>query len=290
MSFSTLTDADRRVWTALALRQWLAVRGLHTAFLVAWLTALWVLQLVAHPGWMIAFGLLYTVLVTPLMAGADILDGTEEFSFALPPGRQALFLTRMGIGLAFLLVTTGLGSLAIACDMPQAVWSLVATSGITAPNPPVTPSFLYALAVLVPVAAFAGTFTLASLAGSRALVGFSWVLSAAAVGGIVFASLMVEAAIWEKPVGWITCVALLLGSVLTLLGGSLAYADKEAVIGGGRAGTRWGTGVVVAILLVVTLFMLSVFWFFTRAVQLDRATQIQAADRASSTLLETVDP
>ncbi len=282
------TDSEKRVWTALALRQWTAVRGLHTGFLVAWLVALWVLQLVPHPGWLIAFGLLYTILVTPLMAGTDILDGTEEFSFSLPPGRRPLFLTRMGIGLAFLLVTTGVGSLAIGFDVPQALWSLVATSGITEPSPTVKPSFLYPLAVLVPVAAFAGTFVIASLAGSRTLVGFSWVLAAAAVGIGVFVSLQVESLIWDKPIGWITCVALLLGSVVTLLGGSLAYDQKEAVIGGGRVGGRWGTGVVVAILIVVTLFLLAFAMFWVREAKID--TETRNAAEANSLLMETAEP
>lgn len=287
-TFSTLTDADRRVWTALALRQWVAFGSLHIGFLVAWLVALWVLQLVAHPGWLIAFGLLYTVLVTPGMAGADIMDGTEEFSFALPPGRRAIFLTRMGIGLAFLLLTTGLGSLAMAFDVPQALWSLVATSGITEPNRPVTPSFLYALAVLVPAAAFAGTFVVASLAGTRTIVGVSWGIAFVAVGIGVFASLQVESLIWDKPIGWMTCVMLLLGSVLTLLAGFLAYDQKEALIGGGRAGARSGTIAVVAIAIGIgiTVFALAMFVFFVSY----QSMTVREVDALRVTPLETVDP
>lgn len=282
--------AGRDAWAALAWQQWIPVRRIHGGFFIAWLVAIWVLLLVAHPGWMIAFGLLYTIIVTPWMAGTDIINGTEEFSFALPLGRRALFLARMGIGLAFILVTTGLGSLAMAIDAPQALWSLVASSGITKPNPPVTPAFLYPMAVLVPAAAFAGTFVLASLAGTRALVGFSWLIAVAAVGIGVFVMLQIESAIWNRPVGWIVCVTLLLATVSTLLWGYLAYGDKEAVIGGGRVGTRWGTGVIAAILIVFVVFLLAMFWSLNVSRRLDKADVIRHEDAARTAPLEIVEP
>ncbi len=255
--------ADRRAWAGLALHEWMPVRRLHGGFVIAWLSGFWILQLVDHPGWLIAFGLLYTVIVTPGMAGSDVMSGTEEFSFSLPPGRGPLFLTRMGVGLAFLVVTTGVGSLAMALDLPQALWSLAASSGITEPSRPVSPSYLYSMAVLVPIAAFAGTFVIASLAGSRGTVWFSWIGGLVSVGILVYLMLLAESLVWNNPTGWFACVALLLASVLVLLYGYTAYLDKEAVIGGGRiGGGRTAVGVVIILVIIALLCLLSFFWLF----------------------------
>ncbi len=260
--------ADRRAWAGLALHEWMLVHRLHGGFVIAWIAAFWILQLVDHPGWLIAFGLLYTVIVTPGMAGSDVMSGTEEFSFSLPPGRGPLFLTRMGIGLAFLVVTTGVGSLAMAFDVPQALWSLVASSGITEPSPPVSPSYLYPMALLVPIAAFAGTFTIASLAGSRGTVWFSWIGGLVGAGLLVYLMLLAESLVWDKPTGWFACVALLLTSVLVLLYGYTAYFDKEAVIGGGRVGGgRTTAGVVIILVIMALLCLLSFFLFWGVAVR-----------------------
>lgn len=256
-----LTDA--RIWRTLTLQQWQKAGTLHRWFFIIWLLGIWVLLLMTHPAWLIAFGLIYVLLATPAMAGADVMDGTEEFSFSLPPGRGVLFATRLAVGLGFLLLTTGLGALAIGLDLPQALWSLVASSGITAPNHPVKPAFLYPLAVLVPVAAYAGTFSLASLAGSRAMVGLSWLGGVAAAGVLVLVTLQLESAIWGRANGWITCVALPLASALALLAGYFAYLNKEAVIGGGRASSGRGAGRVLLVLLALGLLLalfMSLLW------------------------------
>lgn len=254
---------DQRTWGGLALHEWLPVCRLHSGFFLAWLVGFWILQLVDHPGWLIAFGLLYTVIVTPGMAGSDVINGTEEFSFSLPPGRGPLFLTRMGIGLAFLLVTTGFGSLAMAFDVPQALWSLVATSGITEPSRPVSPVYLYSMAWLVPLTAFAATFTIGCLAGSRVTVWFSWIGGLVGTGLLVYLTLLGESLVWKNPIGWVACVALFLTSVFVLLSGYTAYLGKEAVIGGGRvSGGRTAVGILIAITVIVLLCLvtLSLFW------------------------------
>jgi hypothetical protein len=282
-----LHPTDQRLWAGLARHEWLPVRRLHGGFLMAWLAGFWILQLVDHPGWLIAFGLLYTVIVTPGMAGTDVMSGTEEFSFSLSPGRGPLFLTRMGIGLAFLLVTTGVGSLAVAYDVPQALWSLVASSGITEPSRPVVPSYLYPMALLVPLAAFAGSFTIAGLAGSRGTVWFSWIGGLVGTGIVVYLTLLAESLVWNKPTGWFACVALLLTSVLVLLYGYTAYLDKEAVIGGGRVtGGRTTTGIVIAIIAVILVFFvfMSLFWVS------QRDTSTAFTRRASESLTIEPDP
>ena len=274
--------ADRRTWAGLALHEWLPVGRLHGGFLLAWLAGFWILQLVDHPGWLIALGLLYTVTVTPGMAGRDVINGTEEFSFSLPPGRGPLFLIRMGIGLAFLAMTTGLGSLAMALDVPQALWSLVATSGITEPSRPVSPGYLYSMALLVPLAAFAGTFTIASLAGSRGTVWFSWIGGLIGTGHLVYLTLLAESLVWKNPIGWFACVALLLVSVLVLLYGYTAYLGKEAVIGGGRvSGGRTATGVVIAIIAIVLLCLVAFSFFISSRPTMVKTERAAIENRAA---------
>ena len=296
---SSLTD--RQVLRALILHQWLPVRRLHAGFFITWLIGLWVLLLMTHPGWLIAFGVLYTIVVTPAVAGGDVVDGTEEFSFSLPPGRGALFLARMGIGLVFLLLTTGVGGLAIALDLPQAFWSLFASSGITKPNPPVEPAFLYPLAVLAPLAAYAVTFTLACLAGSRGQVGLTWLGGALAAGLLILFGLQAERLMWNQTNGWLTCVLLLLTTVLVLLAGYLRYQNKEAVTGAGRLATKKRGLSVLMVLMVLgllALLMMSLFWVQSvdvessevRALEEARSEVLHRAPGEVRVLRQTIDP
>ena len=244
---------------AVLKHEWRPLRRLHGWFVIGWLIALWIVPVVEHPGWLLAIGLLYVWAVVPSLAGSDVLDGTEEFSFALPPGRGTLYGARWLIGSGHLLLLTAVGGLAIACDLPPRLWSLVADSGLAEPFPPVETRFVYGLAVLLPLSAMAIAFPLAALATSRGGVGSAPLVAAVLVGLLTLGAFALEHRMWQELRGTI-CLLLhgMLVLVLPVLGWR-AYLGKEAVTGpGGRGGggrLRWLL-LVVAILVVLVLVLL----------------------------------
>ena len=122
---------DQQIFLNLIHQEWRQCRGPVVSLAMLSVLGLWVLVMFSHPGWLLGIGLLYVMMVTPGQAGRDVADGTEEFSFAQPPGRGPLYLARLAPGLAFLLVNGVVGGLAIAFDLPQRVWSLFFSGGLT---------------------------------------------------------------------------------------------------------------------------------------------------------------
>ncbi len=82
---------DHSAWFALLENEWQRHRHALTGLLLFWIAGFWILLLFPHPAFHLVVGLLYGVLLAGFQAGADVIDGTEEFSFSLPPGRGPLF-------------------------------------------------------------------------------------------------------------------------------------------------------------------------------------------------------
>ncbi len=256
--------ADRtRLFRTLVKHEWSGSRRLQLVFFYTWIICVWLLPVFTHPGWMIAFGILYVISTTAAIAGGDVLDGTEEFFFSMPPGRNLLFLSRLAVALSPLLVFTIGGTLAAGFDLPQRLWSMFVSSGITEPNPSVGIGFLHAFGILIPLAAFSITFAIASMAGNKGMVGISWLIGGVAAGLLVALGLAIENMVWGSPNGWITSTALILVSTVSLSSSHAAYARKEAVVGKGRTSTSrpllWIIGIVVGIMIIHALMT---FFFF----------------------------
>lgn len=268
---------DDQIFFNLIRQEWRLCRGAVTALAMLWIIGLWVLVIFNHPGWLLAIGLLHLLLVSPSQAGRDVLDGTEEFSFTQPPGRGPLYLARLSLGTAFLLANGVLGGLAIACNLPQHLWSLCFSGGLTEPFG-TSPGFLwYGLAVLVPTAAHGVTFALAANAGTRAGVNVAWLGGIIMAGIVTAAGLLLENLLWGEPNGYLACPALLATTVLPPLTGYFAYLRKEATSSSGVAGRTGGGGLWVAAALgaLLVFILLSFFWMRTStAVQ----TQQQRAE------------
>jgi hypothetical protein len=231
-------------------------------FLVAWLVLGWVLLIFFHPGWILAFGVLYAVLAAPAFGGGEAFEGSEEFAFALPPTRGDRFFVKLAAGgiplLGFLLV----GLLAIALDLPQRLWGLVVESGFTEPFPAAEPAFLYPLAFAAPVAAYAFTFAIASLAGTRGTVMVSWLGGGLGAAAVMGAGFLAEGLLWEGRLnGYVSCPLLLASAPLALLAAYTRYLVKEGVSRPASGG--WGLGVIVMILIIVLL--LGLFWLMAAA-------------------------
>lgn len=249
----------RSEFTAVLRHEWKPLRRLHGWFGIIWLLGLWIVPVFNHPGWLLALGLVYVWAVVPSLAGSDVLDGTEEFSFSLPPGRGMLYAARLLIVLLALLLLTAVGGLAIALDLPPRLWSLVMDSGLAEPFPPVETRLFYGLAVVLPLSVAAIAFVLAALAGSRTRVGHSSLIAVVAAGLLTFGAFYLEFVLWGDDLrGWI-CLSM--HGVLALAlpaAGWRAFLRKEAVIGaGGRAAGGWLIWVILGVVLLLALLLLN---------------------------------
>ncbi len=259
--------SDRRacvnVYRGLLWREWLAQRSLVILSPAVWLACGWVLLLFFHPGFIIAFGVIYAFLAGPRFGGADAAEGTEEFSFALPPTRAERYLARLALGGASVLLLTVLGVLTIGLDLPQKVWSLFVNSGFTEPFPACKERFLYPLAVAIPFAVFAFSFALAATAGTRGMVGLSWLLGGALAGAALGLGFLGEWGLWGEINGYISVLALFALAPLALLAGYLRYVVKEGISRPAREGGATVAWVVAAVVVVLFLLGLGAISFLT---------------------------
>ena len=253
------------VLRALIHQEWQLCCGSIIGLSVLWITGLWVLVLFHHPAWFMALGLIYVLTVSGNQGGRDVMDGTEEFSFTLPPGRGPLFVSRLAPGLLFLIANGLLSGMAIAWDLPQRVWLIIFSSGLTDPFPRVEEPLWYALSLLVPVAAHAISFTIAALVGTRTGVNLSWLAGFAGVGAVVLTGTIAENLLWQTHNGFLTGPALLAAAVLVPLGGYRAYLRKEASGSIGNAG-RKGNGKALPIMacIVAVVMILLILLFYAR--------------------------
>src|SRR5678815_193701 len=108
-----------RVWRGLLWSEWYAHSQVLLIFLAVWLLAVWTLPLFTHPGWILILGGLYALMAGPMYGGADVLEGCEEFTFALPPTRTERFFSRLIVGLGTLLFLCFMNVVALGLDLPQ---------------------------------------------------------------------------------------------------------------------------------------------------------------------------
>ena len=288
---ATLTSArpsgeNHRALALLLAHEWSANRRIFGLLGVAWFCGLWILVLFNHPAWLLVPAGFCVIMATPARAGADVLDGTEEFSFSLPPGRGPLFLARVLPGLGFILATGITGGLAIALDLPQALWSLVFSGPLTEPFARVEDREWYFLAVLYPLAAHAWTAVLAAMTTSRSMVMLAWFwgASAAALAGSIAA--MVEQLVWNDTNGLLAIPVLLALTVGVLLAGHRAYLGKEATRSAGTPTS--GLPKLILILLIIGIVFLLLSFFMLRPTHVsNRSTaeeRAQEAQRKAETL------
>lgn len=242
------------VFKGLLWRQWLASRVLVVAALGVWLAGLWAMELFFHPGFILAFGVVYAFFAGPAFGASEAAEGSEEFAFSLPPTRGQRYLAALAPAAGTLLAFTTIGTLAVALDWPQALWGLVVSSGFTEPFPAVRYTFLYPLAVAVPFAVLAFSFTIGSLASSRGMASGAGILGVVAAGAVLGISMLLEAGLWQRPNGVLSVPALAALGAGALEAGYLLYRRKEGVsrpapLGGRRAIWIWlliASGVVAA--------------------------------------------
>jgi len=244
------------VVSGLLWREWIAHQRMLQLALSVWLVGGWVLMIFNHPGWIIAYGVLYGWAAGQAFGGAEASEGTEEFAFALPPTRRQRYLARLAAGVASVLALTVAPLLTIVLNLPQKVWGLLVESGFTDPFPHCESRLLYVLAVVLPLAFFALTFPLAANSPSRRALGWAGLGGWLGLGTTGAASLVIKP--WTPLHGYVWCQALAVLGTGALAAGYAFYLRKEGLSRPDRTpgeGRRAFWLFVVILLLVCLLFI-----------------------------------
>jgi hypothetical protein len=207
--------------------EWFAHSRLLLFFLVLWLAVVWFVPLFAHPFWILAVGPVFAVVAGPIIGGADILQGCEEFFMAFPVSRQERFWARAtlaGVGVLALSLASGLS---LVNNLSDVLLRVFADSGVPQASVP-QPGLLYGMISIVPVAAFALSFSVASLAPSRSLVLVSWLWGVLGSMTVLRLGIYLEERRYDKFDGRLTLPLMAAVTVLTLTLGARFYARKEA--------------------------------------------------------------
>lgn len=214
-------------WKGLLWAEWFAHSQLLLVFLSVWLVGVWVLPLFAHPGWILLLGGAYALLAGPAYGGGDVLEGCEEFSFALPATRSERYRARLAVGLGTFLFLTGINVLALGLDLPHILARLYIDTGIIKARPVFKAGLLYGLVLALPFAIFTFAFALSAVSHSRMIVVTSWFWAGVAALTLLQFGFWYEEILWEAPTGFFSCPLLLATGLLGLWLGHRLYQRKD---------------------------------------------------------------
>jgi hypothetical protein len=222
-----VTFGSSRVWKGLLWSEWFAHSQVLLIFLAVWLLAVWTLPLFTHPGWILLLGGLYALMAGPMYGGGDVLEGCEEFTFALPPTRSERYFSRLIVGLGTLLLLCFMNVIALGLDLPQILARLYVQTGIIKPIPVIKPGLLYGLVIALPVTVFAIAFTISSITHSRILILLSWFWAGVAALATLQIGFWYENLVWDTLNGYFAC-PLLIATAISVLGyGFHVFRSKE---------------------------------------------------------------
>ncbi|MBU6401043.1 MAG: hypothetical protein KGS61_12040, partial [Verrucomicrobia bacterium] len=159
--------------------------------------------------------------------GGDIIEGCEEFAFALPATRAERYLARLTVGGGALLVFTLLDLLALGFDLPELLAGLYVNTGLIRPSPVLKPGLLYGLIFAVPFAVFAFSFALSAATHSRGVVFTAWFWSALVALILLHLGLHYEDFTWNEMNGFFAFPVLIVAGVASLWAGLRIYRRKE---------------------------------------------------------------
>lgn len=207
--------------------EWFAHSRLLLFFLAVWLICVWVAPLFVHPGWIVMFGLAYAMIAGPAYGGSDVIEGCEEFTFALPPTRAQRYLARLAVGGGTFLLFTALDLLALGLDLPQILAKIYVDAGLIRPWPVLKPGLLYGLVLAFPFALFSLAFAMSAVAHSRMIVLTSWFWAMVMALVVLQLGFWYEDFVWERLTGFFSCPVLLVAGTGGLWLGYRAYLEKE---------------------------------------------------------------
>ncbi|MBM3834559.1 MAG: hypothetical protein FJ403_15060 [Verrucomicrobia bacterium] len=219
--------AAKSAFRGLLWAEWFAHSKLLLLSLCLWLSGVWALPVLAHPGWILLLGGIYALLAGPAYGGTDILEGCEEFSFSLPATRGQRYVARMALGGGTLLVLSLMNVLALGLDLPQVLARLYVETGLIKPLPVLKPGLLYGLILALPVTIFAFSFALSSATHSRMFLLTTWFWGGLGGLGLLQIGFWFEELIWKSLNGYFSCPLLLVGGAAVLGIGYRVYRGKE---------------------------------------------------------------
>lgn len=215
------------VWRGLLWAEWFAHSQLLLVFLGVWLAAVWTLPLFANPGWILVLGAIYALLAGPIYGGGDILEGCEEFSFALPPTRAERYFSRVAVGLGTVLFLCLMNAVTLGLDLPQILAGLYVKTGALKAAPLIKPALLYTFVLVLPVAVFTFAFAISAVTHSRVLILLSWFWGGLAALALLQAGFWYEELVWENLTGYFASPLLLACSAGALVYGYFVFCRKE---------------------------------------------------------------
>ena len=249
-----------RRWRWLLWSEWFAHSHLVLLTLVSWLAVVWAVPLFAHPLWVLAPGVLFSVVAGPAFGGVDVIHGVEEFSFAFPITRSERFLSRLLLGGFLTVFISGAGVFLLEDRLADVVVRAFISAGLTPGE--VNPSvILYSLVIGFPFTVFALGFSVAALATGRTLAFTSWIWGLLGALAILRLAVQWEEQRYDRLSGRIAVPMLVCAGL-----GSLATAwrlDLRKEAGAGVAPLRiprswWGW--MLAIIAAATGIALLVYW------------------------------
>ena len=244
-------------------KEWLTHGNMIIDFFGVWLVGVWVLLIFSNPGWVLAFGVIYGLTVGSALGGSEVKEGSEEFSFALPPTRSERYLVRAALGGGSLLFFTIFGLLAVWFDLPQAFWGLFVESGFTEPFRVVHILPRWSLAVLYSIVAFSLSFAFSGMGNSYKSASSAWSLAALLILVTLGLGIWLSITLFKYSIAFIFLPEILsLG--LTIAGFRIGYRvqlRKEGISRPTSIGSRgpwWEFAVVgIALIVIVITFLLA---------------------------------
>ena len=229
LSSSLVTHHSLLFWKGLLGLEWRAISKLMLLCVAGWLVVVWTIPRFTNPGWILMFGLVYAMVAGPAAGGGDVLEGSEEFSFALPPTRKERFIARLLVAGGMLFVFTLLDLLALGLDLSQAIAKLYLDTGLVRSTVQLKAQMLYGLVLALPFSVFSLSFVLSANARSRAAVLTSWFWGGLVALIILRLSLLYEFWAWKRWTGYTACSSLLISSLIALWIGLEQFKVKEVV-------------------------------------------------------------
>ncbi len=249
-------------WRRLIWGEWFSHNRLLLWTLVGWLAAVWILPLVAHPLWLLGYGLVFATIAGPAFGGSDVIHGCEEFGFGSPIPRSHRFLARLTVGGGSLLAITVMNVLALEGNLSDVLLGVFVTSGL-----PVVqigqPLLLYALVLAVPFAVFAIGFTLSALASSRSFAMTSWLWGVLVALILLRGTFQLEELRSTRISGMLSVPALVGVASAVLWVGFRFYRRKEAVASSSSSlqlPASWWAGIASILAAIGGIALLS-SWF-----------------------------